>query len=247
MSLRKPPDQIVRLALVAVAAAVALTVVRSRFVPDDFGEKGHYRTSAVALAADRPIRHAGWQACVECHTEEGELRAASYHRTLSCEVCHGPAAAHAEDPGAMTPRVPRTRGEACLYCHEYLPARPTGFPQIVERLHNPMRSCVECHDPHDPTPPTQPESCSACHGQIARTKAISPHATLGCETCHQTPPEHLVDPRAHPAGKPWERAFCGRCHGEGSEAPSSVPRVSLADHGGTYACWQCHYPHFPEG
>jgi hypothetical protein len=247
LKLRKPPDQVVRLTVLAVLAVVALLAVRSRFVPPDFGEKGHYRTGAVQLAADLPIRHAGWQACVECHTEEGELRAASYHRTLSCEVCHGAAAAHAEDPAAMTPRVPRGRGEGCMYCHEYLPARPTGFPQIVERLHNPTEACIHCHDPHDPTPPSTPEQCSACHGHIARIKAISPHAALACERCHETPPAHLVDPRANLPAKPRERQFCGSCHAEGAAASAAIPRVALADHGGSYLCWQCHYPHFPEG
>ncbi len=106
--------------------------------------------------------------------------------------------------------------------------------------------CIGCHDPHDPAPPMTPESCSACHAQIARTKAISHHATLDCQTCHEAQPEHRESPRANLPKKPTENAFCGQCHAEGADAPASIPRVDVAAHSGRDLCWQCHYPHFPE-
>jgi hypothetical protein len=240
------PDQVVRLGVLVLVALPATLLVRQRFVPASFGELGHYRAEAVAAAAARPLRYAGAAACAECHGEEAERKGASYHRALACEVCHGPAADHAADPGAATPAVPRERGAACLYCHEYLPSRPTGFPQIIERLHNPMRACIGCHDPHDPTPPHVPESCAACHAQIARTKSVSHHAALACETCHETPAEHLRQPRSHQPKKPLTREFCGRCHAPAATGPPEAPRVDLATHGERYVCWQCHYPHHPE-
>jgi ribosomal protein S27AE len=241
------PDQVVRLAILLVAALVAMVVVRGRLIPDSFGLTGHYRADAVTTIASRPIRYAGSQLCVECHDSEGEIKSGSYHRTLACEVCHGAAYAHANDPEAQTPRIPRERGAACLYCHEYLPSRPTGFPQIIERLHNPLEPCIGCHNAHDPTPPEVPESCAACHAQIARTKAVSHHGPLPCETCHEVAPEHREEPRAFLPRKPTDRAFCGRCHARGAQSPSNIPRVDFASHGARYLCWQCHYPHFPEG
>lgn len=241
------PDQVVRLAILLSVALVAMLVLRSRFVPASFGLKGHYRAAAVEVVAQQPLRYAGSQLCVECHDQEGEIKNASYHRGLACEVCHGAAFLHTEDPEAQTPAIPRERGAACLYCHDYLPSRPTGFPQIIERLHNPLEPCIGCHDAHDPTPPQVPEACSACHAQIARTKSVSHHGPLACETCHEVAPEHREQPRAFLPKKPTSREFCGQCHASRAEAPATIPRVDFASHGERYLCWQCHYPHDPEG
>jgi hypothetical protein len=243
----KFPDQVIRLAILLAVAVASLLVARSRFIPASFGLTGHYRADAVTAVASRPIRYAGSQLCVECHDYEGEIKNGSYHRTLACEVCHGAAYTHANDPEAQTPVIPRERGAACLYCHDYLPSRPTGFPQIVERLHNPLEPCIGCHDAHDPTPPEVPESCSACHTQIARTKSVSHHGTLACERCHEVVPQHREQPRAFLPKKPTSRELCGQCHARGAEAASGIPRVDFASHGERYLCWQCHYPHFPEG
>lgn len=245
MRVWKFPDQVVRLAILFAVAIAALVVARYHFVPKSFGQLGHYRAAALPLIASQQVRYAGAQACTDCHGEEAEAKGKSYHRGLSCEVCHGPASGHAADPESAKPVLPRERG-ACLYCHSYLLSRPTGFPQVVERSHNPMKACISCHNPHDPTPPQVPGACSACHATIARSKAISHHASLECETCHETPAEHRQNPRAFVPKKPMDRAFCGRCHASGASSPREIPRIDLAAHGGRYLCWQCHYPHYPE-
>jgi hypothetical protein len=247
MRLWKIPDQVLRLGLLFLVVVAAMIVVRGRLVPETFGDLGHYRAAAVDEVASQQVRYAGWQTCVECHDSEGEVKNASYHRTLACEVCHGPGYVHSQDPDVGQLLMPRQRGEGCLYCHAYLASRPTGFPQIIETRHNPAKPCISCHDPHDPTPPETPGSCSACHAQIARTKAISHHATLDCETCHVAAPEHRENPRAYLPKKPTENAFCGQCHARGADSPANIPRVDLASHAGRDLCWQCHYPHFPEG
>jgi hypothetical protein len=239
-------DQVIRLAILFAVAIAGLLVLRQSFVPATFGQLGHYRAAALDSAAARPIRFAGLQACAECHGDVAAFKARSYHRGLSCEVCHGAANDHATDPGSRTPVAAKDR-ETCLHCHGYQSSRPTGFPQVLERVHNPMQACVACHNPHDPTPPHVPGPCSACHGSIARTKSLSPHVSLDCETCHETAPEHKENPRAHLPGKPTEREFCGRCHAQDASSPGTIPRVDLATHGGRYLCWQCHYPHNPEG
>jgi hypothetical protein len=249
------PGQVVQLGVIFVAGAAAMALLRARFVPESFGELGHYRADAVDLIAASEIRYAGWQACALCHPEVVETKNASYHRNVTCEACHGPAHAHASDPIAHLPVVPRGT-EPCLSCHRYLPSRPTGFPQVIADRHNVMRPCVTCHDPHDPTPPHRPGSCSACHATIARVKSVSHHAPLDCEVCHEAPPEHNERPRSHLPKKPFEREFCGECHARGAEPPASVrgvdfsvydiPRVDLETHGGTFVCWQCHYQHSPE-
>jgi hypothetical protein len=245
LRLWKLPDQVLRLGILFVIAIAALVIARQRFVPESFGELGHYRADAIGEAAEQPIRFAGAEACADCHDDVVDVKGQSYHRGLSCEVCHGPGAAHVETAGEQSPVVPRERA-ACLYCHGYLPSRPTGFPQIIEKAHNPMEPCLGCHNPHDPTPPHVPESCSACHGQIARTKAVSPHRTLNCETCHTADERHRESPRSYLPSKPTRKEFCGTCHAPGATSPKSIPRVEIEAHGGRYLCWQCHYPHHPE-
>jgi len=242
----KLPGPVVRILLAFILVIAALVVIRAKFVPESFGDIGHYRADAIPEIAALPISYAGLQACVECHDDTGEKKARSYHRGLTCEGCHEAGAAHVADPAESTPFMPTGR-TVCLRCHEYLASRPTGFPQIIEKIHNPMEPCTSCHDPHDPTPPQVPGECSACHAAIARTKAVSHHWTLPCETCHDASPEHMENPRAALPLKPTERKFCGQCHGREASSPASIPRVDLESHGGRYLCWQCHYPHDPEG
>jgi hypothetical protein len=253
----KLPTQVVQLGVIFLIVIAAILLLRQRFVPESFGKYGHYRADAVDMNAAREIHFAGWEACVLCHPGQIEKKSNSYHRGVTCEACHGPAKQHTTDPMAHRPVVPTGR-EPCLGCHQYLPSRPTGFPQIIENRHNPLKPCLTCHDPHAPTPPERPGSCSACHAAIARSKVVSHHAPLECEVCHEVPPEHRDLPRAHQAQKPYERAFCGNCHAEGAELPTSVhgvdldlseyeiARVDPITHGGSYLCWQCHYQHSPE-
>lgn len=242
------PQQVPRLAIVFVIAIAGLVAARLYLVPETFGEVGHYRAAAVDTIAARAVKYAGHQRCGLCHGQIAARRLESNHRGVACEVCHGPAADHVAGPMNVKPPAPRERG-FCPRCHAYNPSRPTGFPQIDPVAHNPLTPCITCHDPHQPEPPVTPEECGACHGQIARQKAISHHAPLGCTTCHETPERHKVAPRTVRPGKPADRSFCGGCHGE--DAPNQaglpqIPRVNLRTHGEGYLCWQCHYPHYPE-
>lgn len=254
-SSRKIPIQLIQLGVIFLVVGVTVFLLRQRYVPESFGELGHYRADAVAVAAALESRYAGWQACAMCHPDKVEEKNKSYHRTVSCETCHGPAKDHTLSFMEIRPEVPTGR-EPCLACHSYLASRPTGFPQILQDRHNPVRPCSNCHDPHDPTPPEDPQTCAACHTTIARTIAISHHAPLDCEVCHEVPPEHKQLPRAHLPKKPFEREFCGTCHAMGASPPDQIlgvdlsiygiPRIDLTTHGGTFVCWQCHYQHSPE-
>jgi hypothetical protein len=244
-SWKRIPEQLKRLPVLFVIAVAALLVVRSYLVPDDFGTYGHYRASAVAEIADLPIHYAGHQICADCHDEEVALKQSGYHKGLACEICHGPAAVHTDDPDLGSLRIPDHRGY-CPLCHEYLPSRPTGFPQIVTASHNPRKACVSCHDPHDPTPPSTPAECEACHATIARTKAVSDHVYLPCTRCHEAAEEHKIEPRRYPPSRPQTREFCGGCHALDSGVDEVAKRVNMDTHGEQHVCWQCHYPHMPE-
>lgn len=206
---------------------------------------GHYRAAAIDSVVKHEKKYAGHEVCGRCHAGIARRRLEGNHRGVACEICHGPAVAHVKGPLKVKPTAPRERG-FCPLCHAYNASRPTGFPQIDPVAHNPGTPCMTCHDPHAPEPPVTPEECGACHGLIARQKAVSPHVTLRCTTCHETPEAHKISPRLNRPGKSLERSFCGGCHAPDSPASCTVPRVDFATHGENYVCWQCHYPHYPE-
>jgi hypothetical protein len=222
-----------------------LIVARSLLIPPDFGKYGHYRSSAVQEIISKEIHYAGHEVCIECHDDVVDVKNEGYHKQVACEVCHGPATIHVEEDEAVELRLPRGRGY-CPLCHEYLPSRPTGFPQIVAASHNPLKPCINCHDPHDPKPPETPRECEACHASIARTKSLSHHIDVQCTRCHETPEIHKINPRENRPSKPGNREFCGGCHAENAPSPKGIPRIDIDTHGERYVCWQCHYPHLPE-
>jgi hypothetical protein len=241
--LRKIPDPIVRLAVV-FGLFIGLVLVARAFIPSSLKEVGSQRTSAIERELAKEISYIGSSACAECHDDLYDLKKEGYHRNLSCEGCHGAAVAHTEDPDEYQPPAPRER-KFCPTCHMYNLSRPSGFPQINPVAHNPLQPCIACHDPHDPVPPETPAECTACHAQVARMKAVSPHVLLECSVCHATPKPHKLQPRRVRSAKPTRREFCAQCHGSNSDVVGT-PKIDLLTHGEKYLCWQCHYPHMPE-
>ena len=78
MRLWKLPDQVLRLGILFVIAIAALVIARQRFVPESFGELGHYRADALDEALEQPIRFAGAEACADCHDDVAEAKGQSY-------------------------------------------------------------------------------------------------------------------------------------------------------------------------
>jgi hypothetical protein len=233
------------LAAVIGLLVVAALLLRFVIIPPSYFSRDLHQKSTVEREIAKPVHYAGAAACQDCHYEIVEAKNESYHETVACETCHGPSVEHAEDPFEAKPYAPRDR-KFCPVCHTYDSARPTGFPQINPTTHNPVQPCITCHDPHDPVPPETPRECSACHAQIARTKAVSSHALLECTTCHEASDQHKISPRSALPTKPLSREFCGNCHG--ADSPHEIaPKIDLSEHGENYLCWQCHYPHLPEG
>ena len=73
-------------------------------------------------------------------------------------------------------------------------------------------------------------------------------AKLGkCTTCHVAPERHKTAPRTALPSKPETREFCARCHAKDATVVKEAPRIDVSTHGGTFRCWECHYPHHPEG
>ncbi|MCC6419707.1 MAG: cytochrome C [Gemmataceae bacterium] len=145
---------LLRLAAVFAAVLVLFVVVRRQVVPADFGRYGHYRASALDWSRDRPVAHAGRQACEMCHTDQVEVLKQGRHGKVNCEACHGPQAAHAGDPAAVKPARPDPR-KLCAGCHEANLAKPKGFPQVVSKEHSGGEDCKSCHVPHNPRFPQE--------------------------------------------------------------------------------------------
>lgn len=144
------PKYLIRLIVVFVCGVSAVLFVRNLLVPESFGILGHYRANAFKeITAQKPV-YAGAEACEACHDEEAALKKTGRHAGLPCEVCHGAAAAHAEDPTSKKPFTDLDRS-FCLRCHEKNLSRPPTFPTVEGSAHNVKDDCRKCHKPHSPS------------------------------------------------------------------------------------------------
>ena len=148
-NLLKESEHLVRLVLLAVVLVAGFLVFRKAVVPTGFGRYGHYRAPALDDIATRPISFAGHEACETCHDDQAKTKTQGKHAQVSCEACHGPLAAHANDPDANKAVKPNPAA-LCVRCHEADSDKPKSFPQVVSRDHAPGESCVTCHNPHSP-------------------------------------------------------------------------------------------------
>ncbi len=149
MKIFKDAGHLFRLAAVFLAGLLAFLVVRSFLVPRSFGRFGHYRADAIAEIAARPIHYAGHQACESCHSDVLDVKSKGVHKGVACESCHGPLAAHADDPTSVTPAKLDTV-VLCPRCHQANIAKPKNFPQVDAAEHSSGAACNTCHQPHSP-------------------------------------------------------------------------------------------------
>ena len=145
----KDVQHFVRAAILLGVGIILFLILRAAMVPTDFGRYGHYRPGALADNAAGPISYAGRAVCEECHSDVVESRRGSKHEQVGCEACHGPLAAHAEDPGASRAVIPDVNA-LCQSCHERNVARPAAFPQVNAEEHSGGEACSSCHQPHNP-------------------------------------------------------------------------------------------------
>ena len=140
---------LIRPALVLVAGLGIFLLVRNAVVPKAFGQYGHYRPAALQINRQKPLAFAGQGACVVCHVDQAQARAAGKHAHVACEACHGPQATHAADLNPPKPALPDV-AVLCKRCHEKDAAKPKGFPQVVTAEHSSGLLCNTCHQPHNP-------------------------------------------------------------------------------------------------
>jgi hypothetical protein len=141
--------------LVLAVIVVAISLGRGFLIPKSFGLYGPYRADNVAeQMAVRTPQHGGVQSCAACHDVQAQKRAAGMHKTVSCEVCHGPLSLHVA-AGKRTAPMPVDKSfTLCARCHRKILGRPEKFPQVTLEQHvqGPVQGqvCLDCHDPHSP-------------------------------------------------------------------------------------------------
>jgi Cytochrome c7 and related cytochrome c len=138
-----------RLASVFVVGILVFVVVRGFMVPRSFGKYGHFRGDAIQEIAAKPVVYAGHQACEGCHADVLQVKEKGKHVRVACESCHGPLAAHADDPGSVQPEK-LDSAVLCVRCHEASSSKPKWFPQVVSADHSSGLPCDTCHQPHSP-------------------------------------------------------------------------------------------------
>jgi hypothetical protein len=144
---------------VVIFLAVVLTaffLTRGFLVPKSYGEHGPYRYDNVAEQMQARVpAHAGPAACAACHKEQSAKRTEGAHKTVSCEVCHGPLAFHVKDEKKVAAASVDRTYALCARCHRKILGRPAKFPQVDLEQHVKgaleAKPCIQCHDPHSPS------------------------------------------------------------------------------------------------
>jgi len=176
------PKHIVRLLILIAAGLVVGLFAKWYFTADSFYRYGHYRADSVPeIAAQAPVFQTPHY-CQSCHSARYAQWSANNHKTVICEVCHGPAKGHPQN-GKLP--IPKDTRKLCTLCHEAMPSRPRAQPQIDLAKHSGGQQCVLCHNPHSPKIGTvvaevtgnavegkkQAAACTSCHGE----NGISPN------------------------------------------------------------------------
>ena len=266
---RQPrPASIARAARpVLVAAGLLLLVPTAR--AGDIPKAATLGPGAELAAGDFAV--GGVATCIECHDETEEHPVLSIfktrHATVSdpstpfananaCQVCHGPSAAHVEDPNTSLPgvvfgdeRPAAAQNAACMQCHAGASRMNWGGSVHESR----EVSCTACHSLHaeqdavlrnDLEPlalsqrKTQAEVCFQCHQeQRAEIQRVSSHpirqGTMTCSDCHN--PHGSAGP--HSLNQLTLNEQCYECHAE-KRGPF------LWEHGPVREdCSTCHTPH----
>lgn len=153
---------LIKLIIAIIVVGVGGYFARAAFVPDSMGQYGHYRGTDIEDQKNVPVRLGTNDSCFQCHQPIRTIHKQGVHKTVSCEVCHGPYGNHIGEDDQKIGSLPVKRGdeitELCLRCHNrVIQARPRemirmiGMPEHLEQQHVQLtHNCSQCHMVHDP-------------------------------------------------------------------------------------------------
>lgn len=154
-------SHLIKLLIALVVFGFTAFYGRQLFIPDSMGQYGHYRGADIEDQKNIAIKLESNESCFECHKPIRRIHKAGVHKTVSCEICHGPYGNHIQDGvkiGVLPVKRDKEITQLCLRCHnKIIQARPresikvVGMPEHLEQkkvqiTHN----CNQCHMVHDP-------------------------------------------------------------------------------------------------
>ena len=240
------PEQVKRLAVVIGVIVAGVLVTRFYVIPRSLVSTELHRSTTVERELAKPVKFAGSETCQGCHEEVGVKKNKSFHRNLVVRGVPRAGGAARRRPGGreaagaarpeVLPGLPRLRRIEA----DGLPADQSDRsqpPQAVHRVPQPARPDA-ARDARGPARPATRRSsgrrrCPATRCWPARRATRCPSST-----------RRRRGPRCRPSRR------------RASSAPSATGRTrrrrsrrrsTSTTHGTPYLCWQCHYPHLPEG
>ena len=258
---RKPRTYALWIGLITLS--VSLGVFASpRATPAPNTPPDGIKQAAAQAPAQAPANggYVGAEACKICHEDlfEGFEKSPHFKTTLDkrggvshqgCEGCHGPGAAHADDPGDMKKifsfktASAKTISERCMTCHAS-GKEQMDFNRSVHIKNN--VSCLDCHSSHHSKDSEfllvkkEPELCYSCHAQQKPQFAMPFHHRVNeglvkCDDCHN--PHGTVKANQIRTSAAQD-AVCFTCHTD-KRGPFVFEHAAVKIEG----CAACHTPH----
>lgn len=154
-------SHLIKLIVAMVLFGVVVFFAKQFFTPESMGQYGHYRGADIEDQRNIAVKLQTNESCFQCHKPIRKIHKAGVHKTVSCEICHGPYGNHIQD-GKKIGTLPVKRdldiNQLCLRCHnKIIQARPresikmVGMPEHLEKKKVRIdHTCNQCHMVHDP-------------------------------------------------------------------------------------------------
>jgi DmsE family decaheme c-type cytochrome len=251
------------LGLSIIALSVSLGAAATpRAIPAATSTLDGKKTATAQAPAQAPANggYVGAEACKICHEDlfTNYQKSPHFKTTLDtrggashqgCEGCHGPGAAHADDPGdlkkifSFKTASAKTISERCMTCHAS-GKEQMDFNRSVHIKNN--VSCLDCHSPHHSKDSEfllvkkEPELCYTCHAQQKPQFAMPFHHRVNeglvkCDDCHN--PHGTVKANQIRTSAAQD-AVCFTCHTD-KRGPFVFEHQPVKVEG----CVSCHTPH----
>ena len=144
------PLQVKRLLILFAILIGIMLALKFLLTPESWREYGPYRGNSLTEIAAQEAKYVDFETCAMCHDSIANMRMEGEHKTIQCEICHGPGYKHMDDPEINTMLIPQGRAY-CVRCHATNAARPKNIIKQIDAIeHNEGENCITCHNPHQP-------------------------------------------------------------------------------------------------